>query len=104
MKSLLQPDRLRARILLWAARGNSAGKLPANSGSLLEALLYRGEISRGETQTVFGTGERQARRIVTALLERGILTSDKPTGPLRLVFPAALASQWLPGLLPEYSG
>ena len=102
MKSLLQADRLRARILLWAEEEIALGRLPVNSGSLLEALLYRGEISRSETQTVFGTGERQARRIVTALLERGILASDKPTGPLRLVFPAALASQWLPGLLPEY--
>jgi Fic family protein len=101
MESLVQPDRLRGRILLWAQEEIRAGRLPAQSGSLLEALLYRGEIPRGETQNVFGTGERQARRIVAALLESGALTSDRPTAPLRLAFPAALASRWMPGLFPE---
>jgi Fic family protein len=101
MTNLLRLDRLRPRILLWADQEIRLGKLPANSGSLLEALLYRGEISRGETQTVFGTGERQARRIVTAMLDRGVLTSNKPAGPVRLAFPVSLASQWLPGLIPD---
>jgi hypothetical protein len=101
MESLVQPERLRARILLWAEEEIRLGQLPAKSGSLLDALLYRGEIPRGETHAVFGTGERQARRIVAALLERGVLTSDRPTVPLRLAFPAALASRWMPGLFPD---
>jgi Fic family protein len=101
MESLVQPDHLRTRILLWAEEESRLGHLPAKSGSLLEAVLYRGEIPRGETHTVVGTGERQARRIVSALVESGVLTSDRPTAPLRLAFPAALASRWMPGLFPE---
>ena len=48
-------------------------RLPAKSGSILEAVLYRGELPRGEAGTVVGTGERQARRIVSALLKEGVL-------------------------------
>src|SRR5208283_5039693 len=54
MESLVQPDRLRARILLWTEEETRLGKLPAKSGSLLEALLYRGEIPRGEAHDVVG--------------------------------------------------
>jgi len=48
-----------------------------------------------------GAGERHARRIVSALMERGVLTAHGARAPVRLVFPAALASRWMPGLFPE---
>jgi inactivated superfamily I helicase len=50
---------------------------------------------------VVGASERHARRIVSALMKRGVLISDSARAPLRLVFPAALASRWMPGLFPE---
>ena len=77
------------------------GELPPNSGSILEAVLYRGELPRGDADTVVGTGERQARRIVSALLKKKVLVSESSRAPLRLAFPAALASRWMPGLFPE---
>jgi Fic family protein len=101
MESLVQPDRLRTRILLWAEEEIRLGTLPPKSGSILEAVLYRGELPRADAAGVVGTGERQARRIVAALIERGVLLSDSVRAPLRLVFPAALASRWMPGLFPE---
>ena len=101
MESLMQPDRLRARILSWADEEIRVGTLPHKSGNILEAILYRGELPRGEADTVVGTGERQARRIVSALLERGVLGSDNPRAPLRLKFPATMASRWMPGLFPD---
>jgi Fic family protein len=76
MESLVQADRLRARMLLWAEEETRLGQLPAKSGSLLEALLYRGQLPRGDADSVVGTGER-------------------------LAFPATLASRWMPGLFPE---
>jgi hypothetical protein len=48
-----------------------------------------------------GTGDRHARRIVSALVKEGVLTSESIRAPLRLAFPAALASRWMPGLFPE---
>ncbi|MGA2373605.1 MAG: Fic family protein [Candidatus Korobacteraceae bacterium] len=101
MESLVQPDRLRARILLWAEEEIRLGHLPPKSGSILEAVLYRSELPRGDAEAVVGTGARQARRIVSALVETGVLKSDSARAPLRLTFPATLAQRWMPGLFPE---
>jgi Fic family protein len=101
MESLMQPDRLRARILLWAEEEIKLKSLPPRSGRVLEALLYRGELPRGEVASVAGVVERHARRVVSPLTDRGVLASDGLRAPLRLVFPAALASRWMPGLFPE---
>ncbi len=101
MEGLMRPDRLRTRILLWAEEEIRLNTLPPKAGSILEAVLYRGELPRGDAAGVVGAGERHARRIVSALVERGVLASDSPRTPLRLVFPAALASRWMPGLFPE---
>jgi len=101
MERLLQPDRLRTRIGLWAEEETRLGTLPPKAGAVLEAVLYRGELPRGEAAGVVGAGERHARRIVSALIQRGVLTSAGPRAPLRLAFPAALASRWMPGLFPE---
>jgi Fic family protein len=101
MESLVQPDRLRTRIRMWAEEEIRLGNLPAKSENILEAVLYRGELPRGEAAAVVNTGDRQARRIVSALLEHGVLASESPRAPLRLVFPAQLASRWMPGLFPD---
>ncbi len=101
MEGLMQPDGLRARILLWAEEEIRLNALPPKSDNILEAVLYRGELPRADAAGAVGTGERQARRIVSALMERGVLTADGARAPLRLVFPAALASRWMPGLFPE---
>ncbi len=76
MESLVQPDRLRARIVLWAEEEVRFGALPPKSTSILEAVLYRGELPRGDAASVVGSSERHARGIVSALVERGVLTAD----------------------------
>jgi Fic family protein len=101
MEGLMQPDRLRARILLWAKEEARLGGLEENSGALLDALLYRGDVPRGDVPGITGTGERQARRVVSALVEQGVIASDSPRAPLRLAFPAVTAPRWMPGLFPE---
>jgi Fic family protein len=101
MEGLMQPDRLRTRILLWAEEEIRLDTLPPKSGSVLEAVLYRGELPRADVAGIVNAGDRHARRIVSALIERGVLASESWRAPLRLVFPAALASRWMPGLFPE---
>jgi hypothetical protein len=64
-------------------------------------VLYRGELPRGDVPGIVSTGDRQARRVVAALIERGVLFSASSRAPLRLAFPAMLAARWLPGLFPE---
>jgi Fic family protein len=101
MEGLVQPERLRARILLWSEEEVKLGELPAKAGAILEATLHRGELPRADAVNIVGTGERQARRIVALLTDRGVLTSKSSRAPLRLAFPATLASRWMPGLFPE---
>ena len=104
MEGLMQPDQLRARILLWTEEEIRLDRLPPKSGAVLEAVLYRRELPRGDAAAIVGTGERQARRVVSALLERGVLLSESTRAPLRLAFPATLAARWMPGLFPEKNG
>lgn len=101
MEGLMQPDQLRARILLWAQEEIRLDRLPPKSSAVLEALLYRGELPRGGAAEIIGTGDRQARRIVAALTDQDVLASESTRAPLRLAFPATLASRWMPGLFPE---
>ncbi|HXH48307.1 MAG TPA: Fic family protein [Terriglobia bacterium] len=103
MEKLMQPDRLRARILLWVEEEIRMNALPPKSANVLEATLYRGELPRGDVTGIVGTGERNGRRVVSALVDRGVLASESSRAPLRLMFPAALASRWMPGLFPESS-
>ena len=102
MEGLLQPERLKERILTWAGEQISMDKLPVKSGKLLEAVIYRGgELPRGESAEVLDVGSRQARRIVAALIKEEALVSESSRAPLRLNFSARLAGQWLPSLFPE---
>jgi len=101
MERLMDASQLRARILLWAEEEIRLNKLPPNSAAIIEAVLYRGELPRADTANIVATGERQARRVVSALIDRGVLISESTRAPLRLAFPAGLASRWMPGLFPE---
>ncbi|MCC7328684.1 MAG: Fic family protein [Gammaproteobacteria bacterium] len=101
MEKLVRPDELRTRIQLWAEEEIRLDRLPPKSGAILEAVLYRGELPRADAAGIIGTGERQARRVVSALLDRGVLTSASTRAPLRLAFPATLAPRWMPGLFPD---
>jgi len=101
MEGLAQPERLRDRILIWTAEEIRANNLPPKSGTVLEAILYRGELPRGEVATLLNTSDRHARRVTKALLDHEALASESIRAPLRLGFPAKLASRWMPGLFPE---
>jgi Fic family protein len=101
MEKLMQPEQLRTRILLWAEEESRLGALPMKSGNVLEAVLFRGELPRGDIAGIVGTGERQARRVVAALVAKRVLVSESPRAALRLAFPATLASRWMPGLCPD---
>jgi len=104
MERLMEPDRLRNRIMIWAEEEIRAGGLPPKAGKVLEAVLYRGELPRGDVAELLGTSGRQARRVTSTLLDREVLVSESTRAPLRLAFPAKLASRWMPGLFPEQRG
>ncbi len=101
MEKLVQPERLRDRILIWAEEEIRSGTLPPNSGTVLEAILFRGELPRGDVAKLLNVSDRQARRVTSSLLDQEVLTSESTRAPLRLAFPARLAGRWMRGLFPE---
>lgn len=101
MGSLMQAERLRDRIMIWAEEEMRAGKLPPKSDLVLKAILYQGVLERGEVDSMLGMSERAARRITSALLKTGALRSESTRAPLHLAFPAKYAERWMPGLFPE---
>ncbi len=104
MEGLVQPERLRDRILLWVEEEIRADTLPLKSGTVLETILYRGELPRGEVAGIIGVSDRQARRVTSALIDHEVLVSKSLRAPLRLAFPAKLATRWMPGLFPAQPG
>jgi hypothetical protein len=101
MEDLIQPEKLRVRVAMWAEEETRLGNLPHKAKDVLEAILHHGASPRGRLVEIVGTGERQTRRIVSRLADFGVIKSESARAPLQLAFPATLASRWTPGLFPE---
>ena len=101
MSALMQAERLRDRIMIWAEEEMRASNLPPKSDMVLKAILYQGVLERGEAHSMLGMSERAARRITSALLKAGAIRSESTRAPLYLAFPAKYAERWMPGLFPE---
>ena len=102
MEELVQPEKLRVRIKLWVDELIGTGELHEKSGLVLDVILYRGELPRGEVADLLGTSTRTASRVVAGLIDRGVITSKTSKAPLHISFPAKLTSRWMPGLFPEH--
>ncbi len=90
----LVEDSIRRLVPEWNGDVNNLEKLKASLSAYCN-------LPRGEVGDVLGTSGRHARRGVSALTDRGVLTSESPRSPLHITFPAKLASRWMPGLFPE---
>ena len=101
MSRLIRPDLLAGRVMGWATNEAKADRLPSRSEWVLDKLLARGTLDRGEVARLLGVSERTSRRVTSALLDLKVVVSDSPRSPLRLGFPATVAHHWLPGLFPE---
>ena len=101
MERLVEPKRLRDRIAAWAEEEIRAKTLPPRSLLVLDAILYRGTLARGEVRDILGATDRTARRLTAALLKSGVLTAASTRAPLTLAFPARLAPRFMPGLFPD---
>ena len=58
-------------------------------------------LERGEFKLMMGLGERTAGTVLKALLERRLLVSDSPQGPLRFGLPLHALRFYFPALWPE---
>jgi Fic family protein len=100
MASLLQPAELLNRIGVHVAEEVAAKRLSKGSFELIREAVHSGEFERGRASDITGYGERQARTVLSALVERGLLKSVSPKLPVRLGFPIEIVERWFPALYP----
>lgn len=93
MSSLFELNRLTERLRVYAERETDFGEAGAR---LLEEAAIRGEFERGAAPRITGRPERSARRLLTDLVDAGILASDTPKGPVSLRFPLPVAERLFP--------
>jgi Fic family protein len=85
MSELFELEKLGARLRLYVERDE---RMRPEAAPLLQAVLLRGHIERGEATRIVGLPERSARRILSDLIEARVLASATPKGPISLRFPA----------------
>jgi Fic family protein len=98
MSSLFELDGLLQRLRAYVLRGPN---LKPESAGLLEEALIRGEFERGEIARITGLPERSARRVLSDVIELGLLASDTPKGKVSLRFPAHALEDLFPRLYPQ---
>jgi Fic family protein len=100
MASVLEPAAFLARIEAWLVEEVRSGTLHPRSSALIREAFQMGSIDRGRVPAIIDLGERQARTVLSKLIERGVLASASHRAPVRLAFPGALAERWFPNLYP----
>jgi Fic family protein len=100
MRELLEPSELQRRMELYIRDEEDAERLPKRSFAVLREAFLSGELDRGRVPRLVDVSERTARRLVAALLDRGLLASESHRAPLRLGFPIDVVERWFPRLYP----
>ena len=95
MQALLVPDTLARRVREFVAAEAAGGRLDPRVAPLLERAVLFGDVPRGDVAGILGVGERQGRRLLAPLVERGLLTGAKDA-PLRVAFPLGETERLVP--------
>ena len=105
MDSILSLKRIDARIDGYMKdRDKERGAqnpLDSRAAKLLKALFMQGEVKRGEVKSIMGMedkSDRQVRRIVSQLVNEGLVRSDSHKAPLRIAFPTHVLRYYFPDL------
>lgn len=98
MSDLFDLDNLAQRLRRYVERHPT---LKSEAARLLEEALFRGEFERGEIERITGLPERSARRVLSDLVDLGLLGSDTPKDKVSLRFPAIALEELFPRLYPQ---
>jgi hypothetical protein len=104
MSGLLEPAMLLTRMEIHVEEEVRAKRLPRGGFAVLREAVLNGDIERSKIPSLTGYGERGARNVTSALVDRGMLTAASHRAPLRLAFPADVAERWFPNLYPANAG
>ena len=100
MSGLFEFDHLIEHLKLFVSREG----LHPHSMGILEEVVIRGEMPRGDASRATGLPERTARMVLSALIDTGVLASATPKGPVSLRFPVHVAEVVFPKLYGEAMG
>ncbi len=98
MTSLFELDSLGARLKAYVERSNT---LKPEAARLLEEALFRGQFERGEIDRITGLPDRTARRVLSDVIDAGLLGSETPKSAVSLRFPIDALDVLFPRLFPE---
>jgi Fic family protein len=98
MSSLFDIDTLAKRLRRYVERND---KLKPEAVRLLEEALIRGQFERGDVARITGLPERSARRILSSVIDAGLLASETEKGTVSLRFPDDALETLFPRLYPE---
>ena len=82
---------------LWSVSRGLARRATDYKRLLKEALIT-GSFERGQAAELTGYKERQARTVLSTLLNKGLLYSEHSRAKVRIAFPVSILDKWLPGL------
>jgi Fic family protein len=100
MEQLLEPAGLLDRVRRYCAEQIERKTMPKGAFEVLREVILFGPLPRARVTEVTGYKERQARSIVSTLIELELLTADSTRAPLRLHIPHEVVSAWFPRLYP----
>ena len=97
MRALLAPEALAGRVREFVAAEAAGNRLDVRVQPILEQAVLFGVVPRGDVSGLVGMSERQARRLVRPLVDRGLLIGAKDA-PLRIAFPLGESERLFPHL------
>jgi len=103
MARLIDPAGLLNCIEAWCAVQVAAKRLERGSFTVLREAWFMGRLERGRIPEIANVKERQAREIVSRLVDLRVLKPEGPRAPLRLHCPIDVIEAWFPGLYPPFS-
>lgn len=98
MASLFELNALGSRLRRLVQQSET---LKPEAARLLEEVLIRGAVERGEVSRITGLPERSARRVLNDVIDAGLLASETPKGPVSLRFPTNSLETLFPRLYPQ---
>ncbi len=100
MEDLLRLDQIESRIDWYVETRAKHDKKPLRieAAKVLRAVFMRGAIPRGMAVEILNMSERSARRIVSALIENGLLQSQSHRAPLTIGLPIDVLPYYFPDL------
>lgn len=100
MTQILEPAGLLDRVRRYCAEQVERKVMPKGSFEVLREVILLGTLPRAKVTEVTGYKERQARSIVSRLVELELVTAESVRAPLKLHIPHEVVSAWFPRLYP----